>query len=78
MALRSHLAEVTYKLSEPMKILLLMRVTRPFKARLYLICFNNKCFDFKPMLYILILIILNVRTSEGGTAEPVNEINSIF
>ena len=34
---------------------------------LYLICLNNKSFDFKPMLYILISVIPNLRTSEGGT-----------
>ena len=31
---------------------MLLRGARPFKAKLYLICSNNKCFDFKPMLYI--------------------------
>ena len=32
---------------------------RPFKAELYLICLNNECFDFQPVLHILILVILN-------------------
>ena len=32
--------------------MLLRRVARPFKVKLYLICLNNKCFDFKPMVYI--------------------------
>ena len=43
-----------------------LREARPFMVKLYLICLNNKCFDFKPMIYILILIILNLGTLEGG------------
>ena len=30
------------------------RGARPFKVKLYLICLNNKCFDFKLIIYTLI------------------------
>ena len=36
---------------------------------------NNKCFDFKPMLYIFISVVLNFGTLEGGIGDTVNEIN---
>ena len=57
-----------------------MRGARPFKVKLYLICLNNKCFDFKPMLYILILMVLNFRNfgiRAEKSSESVNEINAI-
>ena len=36
---------------------MLLRGARPFEAKLYLICLNNKCFDFKVVIYILISIV---------------------
>ena len=34
-----------------------LKGARPFKVKLHLICLNNKCFDFKPIKNILILIV---------------------
>ena len=42
---------------------------RPFKVKLYLICLNNKCFDFQPITYILILIVLSLGQVDLGTSE---------
>ena len=43
--------------------IVLLRGARPFKAKLHLICFNNRCFDFKPIIYILMLVV-DLGTSE--------------
>ena len=40
------------------------RGARPLKVELYLICLNNKCFGFKPIICILILMVLNIGTPE--------------
>ena len=70
MALWNRLAESIYKL-EILWDLMLLKGARPFKVKLYLICLNNNCFDFKPMLYILILIILNPGTLELWKGESI-------
>ena len=36
---------------------MLLKGARPFKVKLYLICLNNKCFEFKPIYNVLILIV---------------------
>ena len=56
---------------------MLLRGTRPFKVQLYLICLNKKCFDFKPMLYILALVVLNTGTSELWKGELINTVTEI-
>ena len=68
MARWNRFAESIYKL----KILwglMLLRGARPFKVKLYLICFNYKFFYFKPIIYILILIVLNLGQVDLGTSE---------
>ena len=45
---------------------MLLRGARPFEVKLYLICLNNKCFDFQPIIYILILIVLNLDQVDLG------------
>ena len=43
-----------------------------------LICFDNKCFDFQPMLYILIFMILyNPVTSEGKPEKSIKTVTGI-
>ena len=53
-----------------MKIMLL-KEARPFKVKIYLICFNNKCFDFKLIIYILILIVPNLDQLDLGTSPSI-------
>ena len=61
-------AESTYKLKELMRTYV-TEGARPFKVKLYLICLNNKCFDFKLKIYMLILIVLNLDQLDLGTSE---------
>ena len=55
---------------------MLLRGARPFKVKLYLIRLNNKCFDFKLIICILVLVVLNFGTSELGNFGRANEINA--
>ena len=50
MARWNRLAGSIYKL-EVLWDLMLLKGARPFHIKLYLICFNNKCFDFKPIFF---------------------------
>ena len=76
MARSTRFAESTHKL-ELLWALMLLRGARPFKAKHHLNYFNNKCLDFKPMIYILILIDLNPGTSGLWMGESINTVKQI-
>ena len=79
MARSTCLAESIYKLKEATRNF----VTERGQAIEGLALFDLlkiSVFDFQPMLYILILMVLNLRTSERGCreiAESANEVNFI-